>query len=133
MGRKLSSPSPAALPTQARQAEGKLWGSTDVIALVSCRTLTIDAVNLRRATVCITGQCEGKPARVLAVGKDIILSMSAWRERLECDPEQKITWLGLTSSSGSDTSVLSALLPGPAPGLNTLFFALLGRERSQAF
>lgn len=45
-------PSLAALPTQARQAEGKPWGSTDVIALVlSCRTLTIDAVNLRRVTV----------------------------------------------------------------------------------
>lgn len=40
----------------SQAGEGKLCGSTDLLALVlSCRTLMIDAVNLRRATLCIMG------------------------------------------------------------------------------
>ena len=41
---------------------------------------------------------EGKTTRVLAGDNVLLLSMSAWQERLECDPEQ-ITWLGLKSNS----------------------------------
>lgn len=62
----------------SQQAEGKPWGSADVIAfLLNCRTQTIDAVNLRRVTVCVMGRSKGKPTCVLASGKVIILSMSA--------------------------------------------------------